>query len=120
MPDGFSVSLDHFKGLDQEGATALHDQVNNHYTRVFGASLAIGLLGSAAQIGTGGTLNASGTDRLQQGFGSSMAASADHVLDHFLNILPTVTIREGTRVKVYLSNDLLLPEYNAHSNAPTI
>ena len=36
-------------------------------------------------------------------------------LDRFLNILPTVTIREGTRVKVYLSNDLLLPEYSAHN-----
>ena len=119
MPDGFSVSLDPFKGLDQEGSVTLHDRVNNHYARVFGASLAIGLLGSAAQIGTGSTLNASGSDRLQQGFGASMAASSDHVLDHFLNVLPTVTIREGTRVKVYLSNDLLLPEYNAHSATPT-
>lgn len=118
MPDGFSVNLDQFQGLDQEGATALHDRVNNHYARVFGASLAIGLLGSAAQIGTGGALNASGTDRLQQGFGSSMASSADHVLDHFLNILPTVTIREGTRVKVYLSGDLLLPDYQAHTVPP--
>jgi type IV secretion system protein VirB10 len=32
-------------------------------------------------------------------------------LDRFLNILPTVTIREGHRIKVYLSNDLVLPAY---------
>jgi len=31
-----------------------------------------------------------------------------------LNVLPTVTIREGSRVKVYLSGDLLLPDYNQH------
>jgi type IV secretory pathway VirB10-like protein len=35
-----------------------------------------------------------------------------------LNILPTVTIREGARVKVYLSNDLLLPDY-AHHQMPS-
>jgi type IV secretory pathway VirB10-like protein len=31
------------------------------------------------------------------------------ILDKFLNILPTVTIREGHRVKVYLSGDLACP-----------
>ena len=33
MPDGYSVSLDQFKGLDQIGDTGLRDQVNNHYLR---------------------------------------------------------------------------------------
>jgi len=41
MPDGFSVNLDQFKGLDQAGATALKDKVNNHYVKIFGASLAL-------------------------------------------------------------------------------
>jgi type IV secretory pathway VirB10-like protein len=31
-----------------------------------------------------------------------------------LNVLPTFTIREGQRVKVYLSDDLLLPAYEKH------
>jgi type IV secretion system protein TrbI len=31
-----------------------------------------------------------------------------------LNIMPTVTIREGHRVKVYLSGDLALPDFNNH------
>ena len=46
MPDGYSVSLDQFKGLNQIGDTGLRDQVNNHYLRIFGVSLAIGALGS--------------------------------------------------------------------------
>ena len=41
--------------------------------------------------------------------------SSEHILDRFLNILPTVTIREGSRVKVYLSDDLLLPDYAQHT-----
>jgi type IV secretion system protein TrbI len=33
------------------------------------------------------------------------------VMNRFLNRLPTVTIREGHRVKVYLTSDLELPAY---------
>jgi type IV secretory pathway VirB10-like protein len=118
MPDGYSVSLDGFKGLNQAGDTALRDQVNNHYLRIFGASLAVGAIGAAAEAGTGGLLTQSGTDRLRQGFGQSTAQSSAQILDRFLNILPTITIREGHRVKVYLSGDLTLPDYN-HHNLPS-
>jgi type IV secretion system protein VirB10 len=33
-------------------------------------------------------------------------------MNRFLNRLPTVTVREGHRVKVYLTSDLELPSYN--------
>jgi len=114
MPDGYSVSLDQFQGLNQIGDTGLRDQVNNHYARIFGTSLAIGALGAAAEAGTGSALTASGTDIMRQGLGQSMAQSSAHILDRFLNVLPTVTIREGHRVKVYLAGDLALPDYNNH------
>ena len=115
MPDAYSVMLDQFKGLDQIGDTGLRDQVNNHYLRLFGVSLAIGALGAVAEAGTGSALTASGTDMMRQGFASSAAQSASQILDHFLNILPTITIREGHRVKVYLAGDLALPDYANHT-----
>lgn len=115
MPDGFSASLDKFKGLDQIGDTGLRDRVNNHYLRIFGTSLAIGALGAVAEAGTGNALTSSSADLMRQGFAASTAQSAAQILDRFLNILPTVTIREGHRVKVYLSGDLALPDYNNHT-----
>jgi len=114
MPDGFSVSLDQFQGLDQIGDTGLRDKVNNHYLRIFGTSLAIGALGAVAETGTGSAFNESGSDLMRQQFASSMAQSSEQILDRFLNILPTVTIREGHRVKVYLSGDVALPDYSNH------
>jgi type IV secretory pathway VirB10-like protein len=114
MPDGFSVSLDQFKGLDQIGSTGLRDQVNNHYLRIFGVSLAIGALGAVAEAGTSGSLTANSSDLMRQGFAQGTAQSAAQILDKFLNVMPTVTIREGHRVKVYLSGDLALPDYNNH------
>jgi type IV secretory pathway VirB10-like protein len=114
MPDGYSVSLDQFKGLNQTGDTGLRDEVDNHYLRIFGASLAIGALGAIAEGGSSGPLNLSGADLMRQGFGQSTAQSSAQILDKFLNVIPTVTIREGHRVKVYLSGDLALPDYNDH------
>ena len=114
MPDGYSVSLDQFKGLNQTGDTGLRDQVNNHYARIFGVSLAIGALGAIGEAGTAGGLNASNADLMRQGFAQSTAQSSAQILDKFLNVMPTVTIREGHRVKVYLSGDLALPDYNNH------
>jgi type IV secretion system protein TrbI len=120
MPDGYSLNLDQFKGLNQIGDAGLRDQVNNHYLRIFGTSLAIGALGAVAEAGTGGTFNASGADLMRQGFAQSMAQSSEQILDKFLNILPTVTIREGHRVKVYLSGDLAMPDYNNHKMPPDL
>ncbi len=120
MPDGYSLNLDQFKGLNQIGDAGLRDQVNNHYLRIFGTSLAIGALGAVGEAGTGGTFNASGTDLMRQGFAQSMAQSSEQILDKFLNILPTVTIREGHRVKVYLSGDLAMPDYNNHKMPPDL
>jgi type IV secretory pathway VirB10-like protein len=114
MPDGYSVSLDQFKGMNQIGDTGLRDQVNNHYLKIFGASLAVGAIGGIAEAGSGGVLTQSGTQSIQQGVGESMGQTSQRILDKFLNILPTVTIREGHRVKIYLSGDLALPDYANH------
>ncbi len=120
MPDGYSVSLDQFKGLNRIGDTGLRDQVNNHYLRIFGVSLAIGALGAIAEGGTAGSLNASSSDLMRQGFAQSTAQSSAQILDKFLNVMPTVTIREGHRVKVYLSGDLALPDYANHKMPPDL
>ena len=107
MPDGRTHSLDGFKGLSQIGDTGLKDSVNRHYWQVFGASLAIGALSGLAQYSSR-TSDQFG-DAYRQSAGSSLAASTGRVLDRYLNILPTITIREGYRIKVYLTNDLELP-----------
>jgi type IV secretory pathway VirB10-like protein len=120
MPDGFSVNLDQFRGLNQIGETALRDKVSNHYLQIFGASLAIGILGGIAEAGSGNVLTNSPLEEARAGLGSNLANSSLQILDRFLNILPTVTIREGNRVKVYLSGDLVLPDYADHTLKPDL
>ena len=113
MPTGQTYSLDQFTGLNQRGDAGLKDQVNRHYLQLFGASLAIGSLSGLAQFSTrsGAAGTYSFSDAYGQGLGGSLAASAGRILDRFLNVLPTVTIREGHRIKIYLTSDLALPFY---------
>jgi type IV secretion system protein VirB10 len=111
MPNGRTHSLDRFKGLNQIGDTGLKDSVNRHYWQVFGASLAIGALSGLGQYGSRASFDTGFADSYRQSAGSSLAASTGRVLDRYLNVLPTITIREGYRIKVYLTNDLELPIY---------
>jgi len=114
MPDGYSLNLDKFEGLNQIGETGLRDQVNHHYVQVFGMSLAIGAIAGFAQANNNSGVFQSSTDAYREGVASSLSQSSLHVLDRYLNILPTVTIREGHRIKIYLAGDLLVPAFDNH------
>ena len=116
MPDGYSVDLDQFHGLDQIGEEGLKDIVNNHYLQIFGTSIALGVIAGAAEITQGGSsFVGSGSQEFTNGAAGSVSESATTVLDQFLQIPPTITIREGHRVKVYFTQDMLLPAYTNHT-----
>jgi type IV secretory pathway VirB10-like protein len=116
MPDGYSVDLDQFHGLDQIGEEGLKDKVNNHYLQIFGTSIALGVVAGAAQITQGGgTITTSGSQAFTTGAAGSVSQSATTILDRFIQIPSTITIREGHRVKVYFTQDLLLPAYSNHT-----
>jgi type IV secretion system protein VirB10 len=117
MPDGYSVSLDKFQGLDVVGQTGLRDLVNHHYVQIFGTSLALAVIGAGAQVGNNGGAYGSynwGVS-MRSGVSQGLSESAQRVMERFLNVLPTFTIRERARVKVMLTGDLLLPDMKNHT-----
>jgi type IV secretory pathway VirB10-like protein len=116
MPDGYSVDLDQFHGLDQIGEEGAKDKVNNHYLQIFGTSIALGVVAGAGEITQGGgTITTSGSQAFTTGAASSVSQSATTILDRFMQIPPTITIREGNRIKVYFTQDMLLPAYSNHT-----
>jgi type IV secretory pathway VirB10-like protein len=114
MPDGSTFSLDQFLGLNQLGDAGLWDHVNQHYLSTFGAAAAVGLISGLAQfVGTAG-LGAGDGNRtvvIAGGAAESASQASAQTMNRFLNRLPTITIREGHRVKVYLTSDVELPAY---------
>lgn len=113
MPDGVTYSLDRFVGLNAVGDAGLRDRVNQHYLSTFGAAGAVGLLTGLSQaLGTTGLAAGAGDRTIVLAGATNEATEATaRILDRFLNRAPTITIREGHRVHIYLTSDLDLPPY---------
>lgn len=112
MPDGSSITLDQEPALNQRGDAALRDRVDHHYLSTFGAASAVGLISGLSQfVGTAGFGGRDGTVVMAGGALNDTSQAGAQVMSRFLNRLPTLTIREGHRVKVYLTHDLDLPLY---------
>jgi type IV secretion system protein TrbI len=121
-PDGFSIDFDNFTGLDPRGTTGLATKVNNHYFSTFAAAAAIGGLGGLAQIGNGGigVLGGDPSVLIRDGISAQTSQEAEQILNHFLNRLPVITLKEGSRARIYITRDILVPAYNDHRIAPNL
>jgi type IV secretory pathway VirB10-like protein len=118
-PDGFSLDFDKYIGLDQIGTTGLATKVDHGYLMAFGAAAAIGGLGGLAQIGNNGTVLDPST-QIRNGISEQASAEGEQVLNHFLNRLPIITLKEGSRARVYIGRDILIPSYAEHRVDPTL
>jgi type IV secretory pathway VirB10-like protein len=118
-PDGFSLEFAKFIGLDQIGTTGLATKVNHGYLEAFAAAAAIGGLGGLAQIGNSGNIFSPST-QIRNGISEQSAQEGEQVLNHFLNRLPIITLKEGSRARVYIGTDLLIPSYAEHRVNPTL
>jgi type IV secretory pathway VirB10-like protein len=118
-PDGFSLEFAKYIGLDQIGTTGLATKVDHGYLEAFAAAAAIGGLGGLAQIGNGGTVLDPST-QIRNGISEQSAVEGEQVLNHFLNRLPVITLKEGSRARVYIGTDLLIPSYAEHRVNPTL
>jgi type IV secretory pathway VirB10-like protein len=118
-PDGFSLEFAKYIGLDQVGTTGLATNVNHGYLQAFAAAAAIGGLGGLAQIGNNGSVLEPSV-QIRNGISAQSAAEGEQVLNHFLNRLPIITLKEGSRTRVYIGTDLLIPAYAEHRVDPTL
>lgn len=118
-PDGFSLDFDKYIGLDQIGTTGLATNVNHGYFQAFAAAAAIGGLGGLAQIGNNGSILTPSTE-IQNGISEQSAVEGEQVLNHFLNRLPVITLKEGSRARIYVGRDILIPSYAEHRMDPTL
>ena len=118
-PDGFSLDFDKYIGLDPIGTTGLASKVDNHILSSFAAAAAIGGLGGLAQIGNSGSI-LDPSSEVRNGISSQTSQEAEQILNHFLNRLPTITLKEGSRARVYIGRDILIPSYAEHRVEPTL
>jgi type IV secretion system protein VirB10 len=111
MPNGWSIALRGMPGTDALGASGLHGDVDAHLGGIAVASLISGVLGVSA--------NESQDDnsgRFAQSVGDAAAQQAaqtgSRIVDRELSVRPTVRVQAGARVRVLISQDLILRPYH--------
>lgn len=109
FPDGRSLDLDRQIGTDPSGQSGLSDRVNNHTGKLLTAGLLSTLFGVGANAATaGGGDNNDIAFAIRESAGRSVESAGDKIVSRQLDVQPTITIRPGARVRVFLSRDLIL------------
>ena len=104
FPDGRTVRMS-FAGLNAIGEAGLADEVNRHYVSTFGAVGAVGLLA--------GLVRGGGSDSLYDPVSQQFALTATQLFDRYMNRLPEITVRAGHPMRIWLTQDLIVPRGDA-------
>ena len=112
MPNGRSIVLERQPGTDPQGYSGLEDGVDNHWDQLFKAALLSTLLSVGSEAGTTGQQNDL-IQAIRQGASNSFSQTGQQIVERQLNIQPTLTIRPGFPVRVFVNRDLVLAPYGA-------
>ena len=121
FPNGttFSIKPDE-QALEGLGIFGLQDHVNRHTARILFTAGLVGILtgwnASQVQGGAGNYGAYDGTDLMRIQANNSMSKTAEQMLSPFLNAVPTITVDEGHRLKVWLSRDIPMDAYREAPN----
>ena len=108
------------QALEGLGIFGLQDHVNRHTARILFTAGLVGILTgwNSSQIQNGGGLSGaySGTDLMRIQADSSMVKTGEQLLSPFLNAVPTITVDEGHRMKIWISRDVPIEPYQEAPN----
>ncbi len=113
MPDNQSVQISSFGG-DALGRSGTTGKVNNHFLKRFGAAALISTISaipaiiedngndsSGVTISTGG-----GSTQAVSGVTDALGGATDAAIGKYINMPPTITVPQGTRITVMVDRDL--------------
>jgi type IV secretion system protein TrbI len=115
-PDNSALDIGAMPGADAQGEAGFHDQVDNHFIRLFGSALLMsaitGGITYSQNQGQGSNNNYNGNppragDILSQALGQQLGAATSALLEKNLSIPPTLKIRQGYGFNIVVVKDLV-------------
>ena len=108
FPDGRVVSLPGLPGVDLQGAAGLQDRTDRHLDRVFGGAVALAAVGTGLALATPdrGDLDLSPQTVASAQVAIELSRVATELLRRELDVEPTVTVRPGYRLLVFLAREM--------------
>ena len=121
MPNGFTINLENMQGVDMLGQSGVKGNVNNHTLKLL-RSVVLSSLFNFASNGIKVNYNAgkSGSDSKNQVILGNVADDTsgkiqnigDKIVERDLDLQPTIIIKEGARMNIFVNKDMLLYPYN--------
>lgn len=114
LPNGKRITFEkRVAALDQAGVPAIKDQVNYHFLAQFMGVAAYALLASSTSYNGSGWAD----DKTFEGnLGQSLREQFSPLAAKYLNLVPTITLREGTPLKIFVEDDIYAFPWEAISN----
>ena len=113
-PDGSTIELKGMPGTDQGGFAGLKDQVDNHYTRIFGSAILMSVITGGYEYSQGSNTEVSDKETVGDAMSNAVARELTQtsagLLRKNLNIQPTIKIRQGYKLNVMVNRDIIFPD----------
>lgn len=94
-------------GGDQLGMAGLGGYVDRHFAEIFGIAALISIIGAgASNAGVGSQDQYNSAAQYRAAVQQAAAQTAQQMLQSSMNIPPTVTVPEGTSVRIFINRDL--------------
>lgn len=110
-PDGSSLVLDRLPATDVAGQSGLEDRVDWHWSRIFAGAALSTLIGVGAELAAPDRVDADGRIVIatRESVQETVNQVGQQVTRRNLDLQPTLTVRAGFPVRVFIQRDLILP-----------
>lgn len=111
FPDGSTLNLENMGGMDTQGYAGFEDEVDNHYFKIFGNAMLLGMISGAAQAGVSNNSDSDTPSAIADGVTQQFAQTGSSLIQKNLDVQPRIIIRNGYRFNVMVNKDVLLSPY---------
>jgi type IV secretory pathway VirB10-like protein len=111
-PNGQSINLEGMPGVDMSGYSGFQDQVDNHYSKIFGSVVLMSMLSAGAQLSqpqqSSNPWQAPTVGQtMAQSLGTNLANTGTMITAKNINIQPTLKIRPGYLFNISVTKDII-------------
>ena len=110
FPNDQYIDLEGMPGADLSGFAGLHDQVDNHYFRIYGSALLMSLFSAGMQLSQPNNNTSNGAPTNQQiiasAMGQELGQTSTELIQKNINVQPTINIRPGDNFNVLVTRDI--------------
>lgn len=112
LPNGKRVPMAGTRAYDSNGASGIEADVNNHFFKIVGTSLMLGLAARLAGDDKTSTSSANGSTTTNSTvLGKTVGEAAQTILERNKNIAPTLTKEAAVRFNLKVSREFLMEDY---------